>query len=158
MGVKSVLAKLAEKEALKGNQEFAYNLVVLAETGKCKGCGTKCEGSMCSKCSKVTSCSLAGCDVKKAYGEMVKKGEKCYCCEGCAGKDKKVKSALAELIKKYAQDYTDSFDSMSEQNPYADDPMKAQIWQEGYDAGSGKSDLGSDHGMPLGDDSNSDGF
>ena len=102
MGVKDILVKLAEKEAMKGNQDFAYNLVVLAESGKCKGCGKKSASNMCSKCSKITNCSLKSCDVKKAYGEMHKVGDKCYCCAGCAKKDKKNRSALSNLIMKYA--------------------------------------------------------
>ena len=134
MAVKDILVKLAEKEALNGNQDFAYNLVVLADSGKCKGCGKKSEGKMCSKCAKPTACSLKGCDVKKAFGEMIKEGDKCYCCGGCAKKDKRVKSALSELIRKYAQNI--DVDASQNQNPYANDPVRGPIWQEGFDAAS----------------------
>lgn len=105
MSINNILNKLAEKEALKGNQDYAYNFVVLASSGKCKGCDAKCDGEMCSACSKKVECDLKGCNVKKAVGEMVKHGDKYYCCDGCVKKDSKsIKSStLDTLINKYAK-------------------------------------------------------
>lgn len=169
MDVKSILMKLAEKEAIGGNQDFAYNLVVMAEkSGKCS-CGKKCPGKYCSECSKMAKCSYKGCQVKKTLGDMIKSGDKSYCCDKCKTSDSHKKSALSDMILKYAQDYnmdqpsTDMSGSgmgnmsgdpsmsaapAQSMNPYANDPMRGPIWQEGFDAGSNQNmNSSSDPGM-----------
>ena len=163
MDVNSILMKLAEKEAIGGNQDFAYNLVVMAEkSGKCS-CGKKCPGKYCSECSKMAKCSHKGCQVKKTLGDMIKSGDKSYCCDKCKKSDSHKKSALSDMILKYAQDYNmgqggaDMSDSGMNNmpsaqaqimNPYANDPMRGPIWQEGFDASSNQNmNSSSDPGM-----------
>ena len=108
MSIEHILEKLASKQASLGNHEFAYRLIEASE--KCAYCGTK-KGEMmerkgktvCKTCAKMTKCALKGCKAKMMYGEMIKKGDKAYCCKDCAKADSRMKrTALDEMIEKYA--------------------------------------------------------
>jgi len=114
MSVKDILNKLAEKQMLSGNDDFAFRLVEAADKSeKCHFCDKKAhmmkrkgkkDIHVCKECGTSTKCSLKGCSAKMMYGEMIKKGGKAYCCSGCASKDVKMKkTALDEMLEKYAK-------------------------------------------------------
>ena len=110
MSVVDILNKLAEKHIVSGNNEYAYRLVEAVDSSEkeCGYCGKKSQTmkrkgkDLCEKCAKKTKCSLKGCEAMMMYGEMYKKGGKAYCCADCAKADKMKKTALDDLIEKYA--------------------------------------------------------
>jgi len=109
MSFDHILNKLAEKHILAGNKDFAYRLVEASEK-ECSHCGDKSAELMkrkskhfCPKCSKQTKCALKGCEAKMMYAEMHKQGEKAYCSKDCAKADKMKKTALDDMIEKYAK-------------------------------------------------------
>lgn len=107
MSISETLEKLAEKKILDGDLDGAYALISTAEKmdRTCKHCDSKVKGEdkICTKCAKMTKCSLKSCDVIKRWGEMVKEGKKAYCCAKCAKADKKVdRKAFDEMVAKYA--------------------------------------------------------
>jgi hypothetical protein len=109
MSFDHILNKLAEKHILAGNKDFAYRLVEASEK-ECSHCGDKSSEMMkrkskhfCPKCSKQTKCALKGCEAKMMYAEMHKQGGKAYCCKDCAKADKMKKTALDDMIEKYAK-------------------------------------------------------
>jgi hypothetical protein len=109
MSLDHILNKLAEKHILAGNKDFAYRLVEASEK-ECAHCGSKSAEIMkrkgkhtCPKCAKETKCALKGCEAKMMYAEMHKQGGKAYCCKDCAKADKMKKTALDDLIQKYAK-------------------------------------------------------
>jgi len=108
MSFDHILNKLAEKHILAGNKDFAYRLVEASEK-ECSHCGDKSAEMMkrkskhfCPKCSKQTKCALKGCEAKMMYAEMHKQGGKVYCSKDCAKADKMKKTALDDMIEKYA--------------------------------------------------------
>jgi len=109
MSFDHILNKLAEKHILAGNKDFAYRLVEASEK-ECSHCGDKSAEMMkrkskhfCPKCSKQTKCALKGCEAKMMYAEMHKQGGKVYCSKDCAKADKMKKTALDDMIEKYAK-------------------------------------------------------
>jgi len=108
MSFDHILNKLAEKHILAGNKDFAYRLVEASEK-ECSHCGDKSAEMMkrkskhfCPKCSKQTKCALKGCEAKMMHAEMHKQGGKVYCSKDCAKADKMKKTALDDMIEKYA--------------------------------------------------------
>ena len=108
MSFDHILNKLAEKHILAGNKDFAYRLVEASEK-ECSHCGDKSSEMMkrkskhfCPKCSKQTKCALKGCEAKMMYAEMHKQGGKAYCSKDCAKANKMKKTALDDMIEKYA--------------------------------------------------------
>ena len=65
MALDDILLKLAEKSALRGNQDLAFNLIAVAN---CDDCGEQCN---CSKCNKKDK--SASNESKTTLAEMVDK-------------------------------------------------------------------------------------
>ena len=125
MSLDHILNKLAEKEMLKGNTQYAFKLITSADQ-KCSKCGAK---------------STKLVDKK---GDML--------CPDCFKPFKK-SAALISLLAKYAQmsdftpenDFTqDDFDNHmaqgwdagnqdQEKNPYPLDSPQGIAWKQGYD-------------------------
>lgn len=86
--VNDILIKLAKKKEQTGDKELALELIKHVKE-KCDFCG-KNAGAMkrrgktaCEACGKIVQCSLKGCRVKAAFGEMVKHNGKPFCCNKC---------------------------------------------------------------------------